>query len=98
MTRCIARTRNSSCVACTRAPAAMPGCWPGSPVASAAIGADGGSHPRREAPRPGIRPPQLRRSWLFLPGAEAAVLRAAPALGADVLMQELEDFCPADRR
>jgi citrate lyase subunit beta / citryl-CoA lyase len=44
------------------------------------------------------RPPALRRSWLFLPGAEAAVLRAAPGLGADVLIQELEDFCPAERR
>lgn len=44
------------------------------------------------------RPPALRRSWLFLPGAEAAVLRAAPGLGADVLIQELEDFCPPGRR
>lgn len=44
------------------------------------------------------RPAALRRSWLFLPGAEAATLRAAPALGADVLIQELEDFCPAERR
>ena len=44
------------------------------------------------------RPPALRRSWLFLPGAEAGVLRAAPGLGADVLIQELEDFCPAERR
>src|SRR4051812_27669728 len=44
------------------------------------------------------RPPALRRSWLFLPGAEAAVLRAAPPLGADVLIQELEDFCPPERR
>ncbi|RAI56162.1 HpcH/HpaI aldolase/citrate lyase family protein [Roseicella frigidaeris] len=44
------------------------------------------------------RPLALCRSWLFLPGAEAAALRAAPALGADVLIQELEDFCPPDRR
>lgn len=46
----------------------------------------------------GRRPPHLRRSWLFLPGAEDHVLRAAPALGADVLIQELEDFTPPERR
>jgi len=40
----------------------------------------------------------LRRSWLFLPGAEAATLDAAPASQADVLIQELEDFTPPGRR
>jgi citrate lyase subunit beta/citryl-CoA lyase len=45
-----------------------------------------------------VRPPALRRSWLFLPGAEETVLRAAPGLGADVLIQELEDFTPPGRR
>jgi citrate lyase subunit beta/citryl-CoA lyase len=44
-----------------------------------------------------IRPVELRRSYLFLPGADAAVLRAAPASGADVLIQELEDFTPPQR-
>jgi citrate lyase subunit beta / citryl-CoA lyase len=45
-----------------------------------------------------LRPAALRRSWLFLPGAEEAVLRGAPALGADALIQELEDLCPPERR
>ena len=41
-----------------------------------------------------IRPAQLCRSWLFLEGANEAVLRAATASGADVLIHELEDFTP----
>jgi citrate lyase subunit beta/citryl-CoA lyase len=41
-----------------------------------------------------IRPAQLCRSWLFLEGANEAVLRRAAASGADVLIQELEDFTP----
>lgn len=44
------------------------------------------------------RPPALRRCWLFLPGAERAQLLAAPKTGADVLIQELEDFTPPARR
>jgi citrate lyase subunit beta / citryl-CoA lyase len=47
---------------------------------------------------PRRRPPALRRSWLFLPGAERDQLLAAPATGADVLIQELEDFTPPERR
>ena len=47
---------------------------------------------------PGHRPPPLRRCWLFLPGAERAQLLAAPKSGADVLIQELEDFTPPARR
>lgn len=47
---------------------------------------------------PGRRPPPLRRCWLFLPGAERAQLLAAPKTGADVLIQELEDFTPPARR
>jgi len=43
-------------------------------------------------------PPALRRSWLFLPGAERAQLLAAAKTGADVLIQELEDFTPPARR
>jgi len=40
------------------------------------------------APR---RPAQLCRSWLFLEGANEAILQRAAASGADVLIQELED-------
>lgn len=44
------------------------------------------------------RPVDLRRTWLFVAGAEAGVLERAPASGADVLIQELEDFTrPEDR-
>lgn len=41
-----------------------------------------------------IRPAQLCRSWLFVEGANEQVLRAAAHCGADVLIQELEDFTP----
>lgn len=44
------------------------------------------------------RPPALRRSWLFLPGADREALLRAAALGANVLIQELEDFTPPERR
>jgi citrate lyase subunit beta/citryl-CoA lyase len=49
-------------------------------------------------PPEGRRPVALRRSWLFLPGAERAALSAATASGADVLIQELEDFVPPPLR
>lgn len=39
-----------------------------------------------------------RRSWLFVPGADAAAHAAAARSGADVLIQELEDFTPPERR
>lgn len=45
-----------------------------------------------------LRPAPLCRSWLFLEGANEAVLRAAPSCGADVLIQELEDFTPPHLR
>jgi len=45
-----------------------------------------------------LRPTHLCRSWLFLEGANEAVLRAAPSSGADVLIQELEDFTPPHLR
>src|ERR1700760_3201377 len=45
-----------------------------------------------------IRPARLCRSWLLLEGANEAVLGAAPASGADVLIQELEDFTPPNLR
>jgi citrate lyase subunit beta/citryl-CoA lyase len=44
-----------------------------------------------------LRPAALRRSYLFLPGADEAALRAGPASRADVLIQELEDFTPPQR-
>jgi citrate lyase subunit beta/citryl-CoA lyase len=44
------------------------------------------------------RAPALRRCWLFLPGADRQALTAAATLGADVLIQELEDFTPPERR
>lgn len=47
------------------------------------------------APR---RPANLCRSWLFLEGANEAVLQGAPQSGADVLIQELEDFTPPKLR
>jgi citrate lyase subunit beta/citryl-CoA lyase len=43
------------------------------------------------APR---RPANLCRSWLFLEGANEAALQRAAQSGADVLIQELEDFTP----
>jgi citrate lyase subunit beta/citryl-CoA lyase len=44
------------------------------------------------------RPPPLRRSWLALPGADRGELTRAARSGADVLIQELEDFTPPARR
>jgi len=38
--------------------------------------------------------PLARRSWLFVPGADAAAHRAAARSGADVIVLELEDFTP----
>lgn len=38
------------------------------------------------------------RSWLFVPGADAAAHRAAARSGADVIIQELEDFTPPGLR
>ena len=39
-----------------------------------------------------------RRSWLFVPGADAAAHETATTCGADVLIQELEDFTPHELR
>jgi citrate lyase subunit beta/citryl-CoA lyase len=44
------------------------------------------------------RPAKLCRSWLFLEGADEAVLQRAAVSGADVLIQELEDFTPPPLR
>jgi citrate lyase subunit beta / citryl-CoA lyase len=45
-----------------------------------------------------IRPARFCRSWLFLEGANEQVLRSAAFSGADVLIQELEDFTPPHLR
>src|SRR5947207_6445884 len=47
---------------------------------------------------PMVRPAQFCRSWLFLEGANEAALQRATTSGADVLIQELEDFTPAPLR
>jgi citrate lyase subunit beta/citryl-CoA lyase len=39
-----------------------------------------------------------RRTWLFVPGADVAAHGAAARSGADVLIQELEDFTPPELR
>ena len=44
------------------------------------------------------RPADLCRSWLFVNGAEDVALGAAAESGADVLIQDLEDFTPPDLR
>src|ERR1700712_5431288 len=41
-----------------------------------------------------IRPTHLCRSWLFVEGANESALQRAAGSGADVLIQELEDFTP----
>ena len=40
----------------------------------------------------------LRRTWLFVPGADEAAHRAAARSGADVIVLELEDFTPPELR
>lgn len=42
--------------------------------------------------------PDLRRTWLFGPGADAAAHEAMLASGADALIVDLEDFTPPERR
>jgi citrate lyase subunit beta/citryl-CoA lyase len=43
-------------------------------------------------------PVDLRRTWLFGPGADDAAHAAMEASGADVLIVDLEDFTPPERR
>ena len=40
----------------------------------------------------------MRRTWLFVPGADQAAHRAAARSGADVIVLELEDFTPPELR
>ena len=42
--------------------------------------------------------PELRRTWLFGPGADAAAHEAMLACPADALIADLEDFTPSQRR
>src|SRR6185503_17320617 len=56
-----------------------------------ALGAAVGASPA------GARLP-LRRSWLFVPGADPAAHEAAAKSGADVIILELEDFTPPELR
>ncbi|HUP08429.1 MAG TPA: CoA ester lyase [Caldimonas sp.] len=42
--------------------------------------------------------PDLRRTWLFGPGADDQTHDAMERSGADVLIVDLEDFTPSDRR
>lgn len=44
------------------------------------------------------RPVELRRTWLFGPGADARAHEAMGASGADALIVDLEDFTPPARR
>jgi citrate lyase subunit beta/citryl-CoA lyase len=54
--------------------------------------------PSRLAPRRLERSPESRRTWLFGAGADAAMHDAMARSGADVLIQDLEDFTPPERR
>jgi citrate lyase subunit beta/citryl-CoA lyase len=45
-----------------------------------------------------VLPPDLRRTWLFGPGADAATHAAMAASSADALIVDLEDFTPPPRR
>jgi citrate lyase subunit beta/citryl-CoA lyase len=42
--------------------------------------------------------PDLRRTWLFGPGADSTPHDAMLASGADVLIVDLEDFTPSNLR
>ena len=52
----------------------------------------------RLTPRRLERSPELRRAWLFGAGADSVMHDAMCASGADVLIQDLEDFTPPERR
>src|SRR5690242_20583767 len=45
-----------------------------------------------------VREPDLRRTWLFGPGADAAAHAAMLHSGADVVIVDLEDSTPPERR
>jgi citrate lyase subunit beta/citryl-CoA lyase len=54
------------------------------------------SHGQSHAPK--RRPPSLRRTWLFVAGADAAAQAAALEAKPDVIVPDLEDFTPPPLR
>ena len=52
----------------------------------------------RLVPRRLERSPEMRRTWLFGAGADTVMHGAMAASGADVLIQDLEDFTPPQHR
>jgi citrate lyase subunit beta/citryl-CoA lyase len=54
--------------------------------------------PTRLAQRRLERSPELRRTWLFGAGADPAMHDAMSGCGADVLIHDLEDYTPPERR
>lgn len=56
------------------------------------------SLPRISSTTAAAAPAALLRTWLFGPGADSAAHEAMAASGADVLIQDLEDFTPPPRR
>jgi len=52
----------------------------------------------RLAPRRMERSPPSRRTWLFGAGADTSMHDAMAASGADVLIHDLEDYTPPERR
>jgi citrate lyase subunit beta/citryl-CoA lyase len=54
--------------------------------------------PHSHAHAPKRRPPSLRRTWLFVAGADAAAQAAALDANPDVLVPDLEDFTPPPLR
>src|SRR5260370_29252222 len=55
------------------------------------------SHPLHDYPMP-FAEPDLRRTWLFGPGADVEAHDAMERSGADALIVDLEDFTPPARR
>jgi hypothetical protein len=63
-------------------------------VEDAAAGLPFGGEPMSEQGKLQRRQTMLCRSWLFVNGADEVELAVAPASGADVLIQDIEDFTP----
>jgi citrate lyase subunit beta/citryl-CoA lyase len=56
------------------------------------------SHGHHHPHAPKRRPPSLRRTWLFVAGADAAAQEAALEANPDVIVPDLEDFTPPPLR
>src|SRR3954467_14539351 len=54
--------------------------------------------PTSSASSADVRERRLRRTWLFVAGADEAAHAAAARSGADVIILELEDFTPPELR